>query len=175
MSRIWLTSMVIGGLGAPMFLTGCGGGGGWYYGEDWDYPEYHYVTLYLRVQEPDGSPLRGAKVTIAGEEVDGLTAGRWYRIGEEAPPEWRGWQYNWAVEDYQVRINREGQVRRLTVRVAKEGWGSDSTEIVVEDDDPTYIYVRIVFTLGVGSTEVMSSAAPEYLRPVESAINLRKR
>ncbi|MBC7286968.1 MAG: hypothetical protein H5T86_02780 [Armatimonadetes bacterium] len=128
------------------------------------YPQYRYVTIYLRVQEPDGDPVRGAAVYIDGEPIDGLTAGRWYRIDDDGPPEWQGWLHNWAVHDLAVRIDRRNQVRELDLEVAKDGWGSRSTTIRVRDSDPEHMYVRVKFTLGVDALAVQPSE-PEYLRP----------
>ncbi len=151
-----------------IFLAGCGGGGVEYvYEDEWDYPQYKYVSIYLRVEAPDGGPLGGATVFIEGEPVDGLTAPRWYRIGPDGPAEWRGWLHNWALNDYPVRIARPDQVRRLRVEVSKPGWGSDWTVIRIADSDPTYIYVRSTFTLGVGTLQSKKGTVqPEYIRPM---------
>lgn len=164
MSRFALAALTITAVGVALLVTGCGGDGDWYYGER-NYPQYRYLNLYLRVEKPNGDPLGGATVTIEGERVDGLTANRWYQIGADGPSSWRGWLHNWAVKDFQVRINNRGQVRSLTVRVAREGWGADSAEVDVRDADPARVYVRTIFVLGVGDAAAGRGPSPEYLRP----------
>ncbi len=165
MSRLSIAAITVTALSAALLVAGCGGGGGsYYYGEN-DYPQYRYLSLYLRVEKPNGDPLGGATVTIEGEEVDGLTASRWYQVGSEGPSSWRGWLYNWAVGDFQVLINREGQVKSLTVRVARDGWGADSAEVKVRDADPDRVYVRVIFVLGVDNAAAGRTPSPEYLRP----------
>lgn len=172
MKRTPAVVAIVSSVVAVWAIGGCGGGGGdveWVYGSEWDYPQYRYVTIYLRVEQPNGGPLAGAVVTINGEEVDGLTAGRWYAIGDDGPPEWRGWPHNWAVIDLPVRIDRPGQVRTLTIRARKAGWGWDSTKVRIADADPDYVFVRAVLVLGVATTEHGRRAKPEYFRPFAGA------
>lgn len=151
-------------------LAGCGGGGGDYNGTmGSDYPKSKYVTLYLQVRDPYGEPAGGATVEIDGFRVDGLTSYDWYAIGYDGPPEWQGWAYNWAVEDYRVVIYKQDEVRHLRVRVARRDLGSQDAWVTISDADPRLVYVRIVFTLGVVAAEAgeVSSAVaePEYFRP----------
>ncbi|MCX7599877.1 MAG: hypothetical protein N2512_13580 [Armatimonadetes bacterium] len=154
-------------------LAGCGGGGGGYDGTmGSDYPKSKYVTFYLQVRDPYGEPAGGATVEIDGFRVDGLTSYDWYAIGPDGPPEWEGWAYNWAVEDYRVVIYEPDDVRRLRVRVARRDLGSQDAWVTISDLDPRVVYVRIVFTLGVGPAQAgaltSAVAEPEYLRPLAS-------
>ena len=169
MSRLALASTATAALAVFLAVTGCGGGDD---GCRWHYPQYRYLTLYLRVEKPNGDPLPGATVTIEGKEVNGLTAGRWYAIGRDGPAEWRGWLHNWAVEDYRVRINRKGQVRTLTVHVFRDGWGWDAAEVEIADADPVYVYVRIIFVLGVTGSQGPQGPKIEYFKsPVSLVTN----
>lgn len=162
--------MIAGALLA--LLAGCGGGGDYNGTMGSDYPKSKYVTLYLQVRDPYGEPAGGATVEIDGFRVDGLTSYDWYAIGYDGPPEWQGWAYNWAFEDYRVVIYRQDEVRKLRVRVARRDLGSQDAWFTISDADPTVVYVRIAFTLGVGPAQagVTSPAVvqPEYLRPSAS-------
>lgn len=159
-----LITMAVAAALAALIVAGCGGSGGDEYDPWDDYPQYRYLTLYLRVQDPDGDPVRGARVYINNDRVDGLTAGRWYEVGLEGPEEWEGWLHNWAVEDFPVRIDHEGQVRKLRIKVSKPGWDTRYSTVYVRDADPDYMYVRIRFTMGL-DTLGTDEPEPDYYRP----------
>jgi hypothetical protein len=156
---------------AAALVVGCGGGGTGYgpCGDepycDEDYPQYRYLTIYLRVEDPGGEPVGAAEVRINGCLVDDRTAGRWYYIGSTGPKPWRGWRYNWAVEDFRVRLDYPAQTRHLHVEVSKPGYGSDDVVFEVSDDDPEYLYARAVLLLGASPARARAAGQAEYFRP----------
>lgn len=110
------------------------------------YPEYHYLTILLNVSDRDGEPLGGCTVWVDGEAQGNKTNHYFTALGS-GPAPWRGWPYNWRLNDYPVRIRWEGDQQTVDVWVTKSDWENAKTSFTIYDWDDHYLWGRATFVM----------------------------
>jgi len=139
---------------ATLTMTGCGGD--WYeddycyddYSCDDDYSYQKTLFVYLNVADQDGRPLNGATVWVDGSQEENRTDGEYRELGQQFPPDWRGWKYNWAGGPYWIDL-RDWANRRATIEilVSKTGYDTQRTTLSLTRYDPDETYMRQTFVM----------------------------
>lgn len=166
---ILLMAAIIAIGGAAIVLTGCSSE---WYEDNWD-DDYNdgswdkTVFIYLNVADENGGPLPGVTVWIDGEQQEAKTDDEYDRLGNQFPPDWQGWQYNWSGGPFWIDVRDcPGGVCQVEIMVTKPGLQSQRTYVTFDRWDPREIYVRQTFVMeprvGVTAAEVvMAPQAPE--------------
>lgn len=140
--RLFVLALAV--TGVALFAGGCGGGTDYYHS---DYPQSKYLTLIMRVQNPAGDPVGGATIIVDGENDPQLTDPQFHPLGSGYPDEWQGWLANWVSDQYSVVMNFEGDSDQFEIRAHKDGWLDDYTTVLVDDSEPSDIFIRDTLTL----------------------------
>lgn len=133
-------------------------------GSDWDDDHHRYpgrdktINIYLNISNADGEALQNATVWVDGTKQDEKTSDEFSRLGQQFPPDWRGWQYNWSGGPYFFDVYQcSGRTCRIEILVSKSGWQSQKTHITFGQWDPDEIYFRQTFVM---ERSTNTSAAP---------------
>ncbi len=149
-------------------VLGAGCGSDW-----WDDDDDHYyshrdktVFIYLNIADQDGDPLSEVTVWVDGTKQSDKSADEYSELGNQFPPDWRGWEYNWSGGPYFFDVYRcPGYTCRVEILVSTSGWRSQKTHIVINEYDPDEIYFRQTFVLEPTSDSnaepVEAAQAPE--------------
>ena len=151
-----------------LVLAGCDSA---WYEDDWrddgrDDGSYDKtVYFYLNVADASGDPLPGVTVWIDGAQQEVRTDDEYNRLGEQFPPDWRGWRYNWQGGPFWVNVrNSPGGECTFEIMVTHVGLQSQRSYVTFDRWDPREIYVRQTFVMeertGVQSAEVITAPQP---------------
>jgi len=148
-----------------LVLTGCDSA--WYeddWDDDWrDDGSYNKtIYFYLNVADAGGDPLPGVTVWIDGEQQEARTDDEYERLGQQFPPDWRGWRYNWDGGPFWVNVQDcPGGECTFEIMVTRPGLQSQRSYVTFNRWDPREIYVRQTFVMeprvGVRSAEVITA------------------
>ncbi len=148
-------------------LTGCDSD--WYDDEDGAYVKSLFI--YLNVADQDGEALEDATVWVDGSQQNDRTDDSYRRLGNQFPPDWRGWRYNWSNGWYRFDVRDcMHQVCTIEIMVSRTGYQTQRTYITFGRGDPDEIYMRQTFVME--QTEVASAAIVDCPNPPE-VISLR--
>lgn len=125
-------------------LGGCGGMG--YDAEEFD-SQYPDLTFALRVEDPDGKPIGGARVFVDGERDDWWTESEFESVGSGFSAAWRGFETNWIRENYQIYSAIGSGKLRFDVAVRKAGWTDAVIIVQIEELTAQRYHVRGVLTM----------------------------
>lgn len=146
---------------AAVVMIGCGGDDG-YYRDDRYYGDRYYddhrdrdlgsyqktLFVYLNVADQDGDPLEGATVWVDSRQQDARTESEYRRLGEQFPPDWRGWHYNWSGGPYWIDLRDCSNLRcTIEILVSRSGYETQRTTIPLERRNPDEIYMRQTFVM----------------------------
>ncbi|HUS80292.1 MAG TPA: hypothetical protein VM283_03425 [Armatimonadota bacterium] len=124
------------------------------------------VRIYLNVADQDGEALRNATVWIDGTQQEDKTEGEYRALGNNFPPGWRGWLYNWKDGPFWYDVRDYSGAVTIEVMVSKSGYRSQRTTLRFTRSDPDDIYARQTFVMdrAAGTAEVVEAAqAPEMI------------
>ncbi len=117
------------------------------------------LEIYLNVATPEGEPLEGATVWVDGSAQSHRTGDSYQRLDSSFPPDWRGWEYNWAGGPFRFDTRdfpRHGA--NIEILVSKTGWQTPRTTIPFGHDAPDDLFMRQTFVMErqVGAASVDS-------------------
>lgn len=166
---------VLFGTVAPL-LVGCGAMDS---GFPPAYPRVHYLTLYLNVSDQDGYALPDATIWIDGAAQPVKSAASFMTL-TGPPAEWSGFQYNWRIDNYEVRIDDMYAREDVVVLVSKGGYQNQQTYFSIYEYDDEYIWGRATFVMEPGQASaagapVVSVRAPSERFPSEHGQPRRER
>jgi len=145
-------------LAAAVFGAGCGSDWCDDDDDDWHAHRDKTVFIYLNIADPDGDPLSEVTVWVDGTKQTDKSSDEYSELGNQFPPDWRGWEYNSSGGPYFFDVYRcPSYTCRIEIQVSKSGWRSQKTHIVINDYDPDEIYFRQTFVL---EPTTDSNAAP---------------
>ncbi len=142
-----------------------------WYEDDWDddggYDGSYNKTIffYLNVADANGDPLPGVTVWIDGDQQDARTDDEYERLGQQFPPDWRGWRYNWSGGPYWLDLrDYAGAECTIEIMVTRSGLQSQRSYVTFDRWDPREIYVRQTFVMeprsGLTSAAVVTAPQP---------------
>ncbi len=106
------------------------------------------LFVYLNVADQDGEPLEGVTVWVDSRQQDERTADEYRRLGEQFPPDWRGWRYNWSGGPYWIDLRDCANLRcTIEILVSRSGYETQRTTIPMERHNPDEIYMRQTFVM----------------------------
>jgi len=159
---------VVAALGVLVALAGCDAD---WYEDDWD-DDYDdgssydkTVYFYLNVADEDGDPLQNVTVWIDGTRQDDKTEDEYERLGNQFPPDWRGWRYNWSGGPFWFDVRGcSGGTCSIEIMVSRSGYQTQRSHVPFDRWDPREIYVRQTFVMeprsGVAAAEVVTAPQP---------------
>lgn len=165
-----MTSIVRGSLCLTLFaiavaaMVGCSGDP---YDDDYYYDDHdHYydddhhrppaeggsyqktLFVYLNIADQDGDPLEGVTVWADGRQQEERSEDSYRRLGDQFPPDWAGWRYNWSGGPYWIDVRDcSGYSCDIEVLVSRSGYETQRTTIPMDRDDPDEIYMRQTFVM----------------------------
>ncbi|MGC9318373.1 MAG: hypothetical protein ACP5KN_10135 [Armatimonadota bacterium] len=149
MPRLLRTAaMALGLVAVLVALAGCSGD----WDDDYDYDGgYHYdktLFVYLNVADQDGNAMAGVTVWIDGKQQNEKTDDEYRELGNQFPPEWRGWQYNWSGGPYWIDV-RDCTRHSCTmeIMVSRSGYVTQRSSITLGYNDPDEVYMRQTFVM----------------------------
>ncbi|MFW5868787.1 MAG: hypothetical protein ACOCX2_13270 [Armatimonadota bacterium] len=154
-ATICLTLLAI----AVVAMTGCSGDpydDDYYYDDRHYYDDHHYDTgsyektlfVYLNIGDQDGEPLEGATVWVDSRQQEERSDDEYRRLGEQFPPDWAGWRYNWSGGPYWIDLRDcSGYICDIEIVVSKSGYETQRTTVPMRRDDPDEIYMRQTFVM----------------------------
>jgi len=170
-------SALLSALGLVTLLSGCGGT--WYEDDYDDYIDYDNQTyqktlfIYLNVADQDGDPLPDVTVWIDGVEQDARTADEYEQLGNQFPPDWRGWEHNWNGGPFWFDLRDSGGEARVEIMVSRSGLRTQRTTLRFDRWDPREIYARQTFVMepatGIAPQEIMEAPTAPELCTISSA------
>lgn len=127
-------------------LTGCGGSGDDYYYPD-PGPRYHEVNIVLNVSDLAGNAVGEVVVWVNGVAQTGMTSWNFAMLGNNYPPELRGFLANWIQPGFSVATYSPGDYDTIEVMVTKPGYYPQSTTFTITDNLPADVYARETFVM----------------------------
>lgn len=158
---------VLPALSLMLLLSGCGGD--WCDDDCYDYDDGTYektLFVYLNVADQDGKALPDVTVWINGAPQQQRTAATYERLGDQFPPDWRGWEYNWSGGPYWFDLRDTGGEARVEIMVSRSGLQTQRTTLRFDRWDPREIYVRQTFVMEP-VTDMTAAEVVEAPRPPE--------
>ena len=158
-------SLVLLTLGLIALLSGCGG--------TWDYDPGNYddsasfqktLYFYLNAATQDGEALPNVVVWLDGDQQDVRTASSYEQLGNQFPPSWRGWSFNWHSGPVWSDLRDSGGEDRIEMMVSREGYQTQRSHVEFNRWDPQEIYVRQTFVMeprtGIATAEIVDAPQP---------------
>lgn len=115
------------------------------------------LFVYLNIGDQDGEPLEGATVWVDSRQQDERSSDEYRRLGDQFPPDWAGWRYNWSGGPYWIDLRDCSNLRcDIEILVSKTGYETQRTTIPMSRDNPDEVYMRQTFVMErqIGSASV---------------------
>lgn len=157
-------------------MIGCSGDDDYWYDDDDYYDDRDdYRTgswqktlfVYLNVADQDGDPLKGATVWVDGRQQEQRTDDEYSRLGDQFPPDWAGWRYNWSGGPFWIDLRDCSGRCRIEILVSKTGYETQRTTITLEREDPDEIYMRQTFVMEEQVGSAQAGAVSDAPQPAE--------
>lgn len=116
---------------------------------DYDSGSYQKTLfVYLNIGDQDGQPLEGVTVWLDSRQQQERSSDEYRRLGDQFPPDWAGWRYNWSGGPYWIDLRDcSGYRCSIEILVSKTGYETQRTTIPMDRDDPDEIYMRQTFVM----------------------------
>ena len=128
-------------------------------------PRYHSMTIILHVEDLVGDALGEVTVWVDGVAQNARTSWQFISLGNQYPPEWRGFLANWIFSGFTVATYRADDLEKVTVVVTKPGYQSQGTVFYVADDLPSQVYARETFTM-LPTAFPAGAEGPDEMKPI---------